>query len=247
MVIHHQKTKFDLVAKIVTVFSLMSLMLKNASCILSVIIVALEYSVGLSDDLGGAISMGILTSFALCCMFVTIKTKLGIMWFSYKIEVKNLELPEHKKVTGSTGLYSMMLIESTNELIIPILTDLPRAILQLEAIIFRETYSPTIISSVVLLVFSIGGALKMGAISALICECLEFKHIPIIGHFTARMKLLCAFNPCFTNTQLLRKVLSQLLGPGEENSGAQFATFSEVDSALVHHGMQRLSIKQKSL
>merc|ERR1719397_980784 len=227
--------------------------MKNASCALAIIIVFMQYSVGLTDDLAAAISMVILTGFAICFSLVTMKTKLGIMWYSYKLDIKNLSLSENKQEAGSKGLYSMMLIESTSELIIALLTDLPIAIIQLETIIIRKIYSPTMISSLVLLVFSVGGALKMNAISSLLCHCLEYEKIPIIGNFTSKMKLKCAFNPCYSATQLLRGVLAQTVGKESENLLSKSGTFSEVDHALTEISKRRVSLtaeriqKQKSL
>merc|ERR1719494_1033175 len=105
----------------------------------------MKYHVGLVHDLAGAISMLILTSFALCFSFVTMKTKLGIMWYSYKLDVKNSVLEKEKQETGSKALYTMSLIESTSEFIIPVLTDLPILIIQLETVIVQKVYSPTMI------------------------------------------------------------------------------------------------------
>jgi len=257
MMIHNKRQKFNLTAKILTVASLMSLTVKNVSCALAIIIVWLEYDVGLTEDLGGAISMVIFTGFALCFMFVTYKTKLGVMWYFYKLEVKNSTLPDNKQESGSKALYSMKLIESTSEFIIPILTDLPIAIIQVEAVIIRKTYSPTLISSLILLVFSIGGALKNSAVSSLLCQCLEYENIPIIGRFTNRMKLECAFNPCFSSTQMLRGVLKQLMRADDDDSDIKDKNFNELDEALsvINKRESRLypdmkpekSEKQKSL
>lgn len=254
MMLHRKTQEFQLIPKIVTVASMMSLNLKNASCALSIIIVMMKYHVGLVHDLAGAVTMLILTSFALCFSFVTMKTKLAITWYSYKLDVKNSVLSEEKQVAGSKALYTMGLIESTSEFIIPLLTDLPIAIIQLETVIVQEVYSPTMISSLVLLVFSIGGALKMNTISSLICHCLEYENIPIIGNFTSKMKLKCAFNPCYSATQLLRGVLAQAVGK-EGESPLRSGTFSEVDRALTEISKNRVSIsvisakgeKQKSL
>jgi len=256
MMIHNKRQKFNLTAKILTVASLMSLTVKNVSCALAIIIVWLEYDVGLTEDLGGAISMVIFTGFALCFMFVTYKTKLGVMWYFYKLEVKNSTLPDNKQESGSKALYSMKLIESTSEFIIPILTDLPIAIIQVEAVIIRKTYSPTLISSLILLVFSIGGALKNSAVSSLLCQCLEYENIPIIGRFTNRMKLECAFNPCFSSTQMLRGVLNQLIST-DDDMDTKKKNFDELDEALSEFGKRESRLypnmkpeksdKQKSL
>jgi len=245
MISRRQVQKFDLLPKVITVASLMGLTVTNASCTLTIIIVLLQHRVGLSDDLTGAISMVILTSLAWCFMVVTMKTKLGIMWYSYELELMINALSENQKASGSKELYSMKLIESTSEFIIPILTDIPRAIIQLDTIILQETYSPTLISSLVLLVFSIGGALKMTTISSLLCECLEYQHIPIIGHFTAYMKFMCAFNPCFSATQLLRKVQNQVLGTTEENRSSKSASFIELDRALSRYSLRRSVTKEE--
>jgi len=259
MIIHSKSQKFDITPKIVTTASLMGLTVKNVSCALAIVIVWLEYDVGLMDDLRGAISMVIFTGFAFCFSFVTYKTKLGIMWYFYKLEVKNFALPESQRESGSKALYSMKLIESTSEFIIPILTDLPIAIIQVETIIIRKTYSPTVISSLILLVFSIGGALKMNAVSSLLCSCLEYENIPIIGRFTSRMKLECAFNPCFSSTQMLRGVLKELIGADDEGQSMDIKNmkFNELDEALSEFGKRgsmlfpsmkpEKSDKQKSL
>jgi len=253
MLIHRNNQEFELLPKIVTVASLMSLTVKNASCALAIVIVMLKYHAGLVHDLAGAITMLVLTSFALCFSFVTMKTKLGIMWYSYQLDVKNSLLPEEQQQAGSKELYTMSLIESTSEFIIPLLTDLPILIIQLETIIVQEVYSPTVISSLVLLVFSVGGALKMTTISSLICRCLEYENIPIIGNFTSKMQLKCAFNPCYSATQLLRGVLAQAVGEEGETELSKKGRFSEVDLALTEISKKRVSLlyekveKQKSL
>jgi len=126
----------------------------------------------------------------------------------------------------------MRVISSNSEYISCFLTDLPIAIIQLDALIIREMYSRTVISSLLMLIFSIGGAVKMIIVSALLCQCLEYQKIPVIAHFSNVMKLHCAFNPCYTATQLLRNVLKNLQEGNDESIGKQ-ATFEQIERSLT--------------
>jgi len=235
MIVHRRSQKFKITPKIMAISSLMILTLKNASCVLAVILVWMEYSAGLQDDLGGAISLMICTGVAIYSWFVTLHRKLGVLWYSYKLEVKNSKLSKNKQECGSKELYSLKLMESASEFIITILTDLPISIILAETIFIRKACSGTMISSLILLVFSIGGALKMNARSSLLCQCLEYENIPILGHFTIWMKLQCALNPCFSHTQIFRGVLKRLTTVNVKVD----MDSNELDEALLEIGKRR--------
>jgi len=165
----------------------------------------LQNNARMNDDLAGIVFMIILTSVSICFSLVLMKVALGIAYFRYAQDVKIGKTPKGIHISDNKELFVMSVIESNSVLISGVITDVPIPIIQLEALVVREAYSRTLIMSLVMLLFSIGGALKMLYVS-LLCECLEKDKIPIMLNLATKMKLNCAFNPCYTAKQFFSDV-----------------------------------------
>jgi len=94
-------------------------------------------------------------------------------------------------------------MESYNEFASGILTDLPIAIMQLYALFIKQLYSVTLVSSIIMLVYGIGGAAKANRIIPLLHHCLEYKKIHMKRNFSWTMIVQSIFNPFYTSKQLL--------------------------------------------
>jgi len=64
------------------------LMLKNISCLLTIIILILQHNAGMIEDFSGIVCMIILTSLGICFSCVTMKVRLGVAWYGYLQDVK---------------------------------------------------------------------------------------------------------------------------------------------------------------
>jgi len=231
---HSRRQYFQVPPLVMAIASSGMLMLKNISCLLTIVILILQHNAGMNDDLAGILFLIILTSVSVCFSLVSIKVALGIAYFRYAQDVKIGKTPEGIHVPDSKELFAMRVIESNSVLISGVITDLPIAIIQLEALVVREAYSRTVIMSMAMLLFSIGGALKMLAVSSLLCECLEKDKIPIMLNLTSKMKLHCAFNPCYTAKQLFSDVYTNKMANSESNECGlvRGSTFQEIEERL---------------
>jgi len=138
-------------------------------------------------------------------------------------------------VAQSRELLLMKLIESYNEFASGILTDLPIAIMQLYALFIQELYSVTLVSSIIMLVYGIGGAVKAASISPLLHHCLEYKNLHMKRNFSWPMILQSIFNPCYTSTQLLMALFRrrQRSSALKSTLPSRRASFEEVERAFV--------------
>merc|ERR1719397_1184726 len=236
VIVHSQQKKFKLKPKLTQIVSAAAILLKNTSCVMSIIILLLQHDAGMIDDASGVLSLIVFTFFSMWFTLVAFKTKLYIAWYEYQQETENPDALRGKKmVAQSRELLLMKLIESYNEFASGILTDLPIAIMQLYALFIQELYSVTLVSSIIMLVYGIGGAVKAASISPLLHHCLEYKNLHMKRNFSWPMILQSIFNPCYTSTQLLmalfrRRQRSSCL---KSTLPSRRASFEEVERAFV--------------
>jgi len=138
-------------------------------------------------------------------------------------------------VALSRELLFMKLMESYNEFASGILTDLPIAIMQLYALFIKKLYSVTLVSSIIMLVYGIGGAVKAARMTPLLHHCLEYKNLHIKRNFSWTMIVQSIFNPFYTSTQLLialfrrRQVRSSI----KRKLPSKKSCFKEVEHAFL--------------
>jgi len=78
VVVHSYQQKFKLSSKLSQIVGAAAILLKNTSCVLSIIILLLQHDAGMIDDISGVLSMIVFTFCSMWFTLVAFKTRLFI-------------------------------------------------------------------------------------------------------------------------------------------------------------------------